>query len=141
MQFVKDFMGRIFTLENFCLRQILPRLECLGNDGTNGFTDATDHIRHGKNSGYQAIHIAAHLGARRIILLGFDMRPTSDGVLHWFGNRSYHPANPTVFQTFMIPKFPALAAELKKRAIDVVNCTPGSALTCFRTSSLEAALS
>lgn len=136
----KNFEGRVLTLENYKLREKLPKLECLKNDGATGFSDLTDRIRHGKNSGYQAMHVAAHLGARRIVMLGFDMKPGPAGRLHFFGNRSTRTTPPSVYSTFMVPKFPAFARELARRAIDVVNATPGSALDCFRTATIQEAL-
>ena len=136
----KNFKGRVLTLENYKLREKLPKLECLKNDGPKGFADEPDRIRHGKNSGYQAMHVAAHLGARRIVMLGFDMKPGDGGRLHFFGNRATRTTPPSVYSTFMVPKFPEFAVELKRRAIDVVNATPGSAIGCFRRAPIQEAL-
>ena len=62
--------GCIVTLEN---RQI-EGMHSLRSSGKTGLETA-DHsaIRTGGNSGYQAIGVAAHLGAARIVLLGYDM--------------------------------------------------------------------
>jgi hypothetical protein len=39
-------------------------------------------VHGGKNSGYQAIGLAYHMGAQRIILVGYDMQHTG-GKRHW----------------------------------------------------------
>ncbi len=52
----------------------------LRNTGEQGFDPTPGYIRTGGNSGYQAVHLAVHLGAKKIVLLGFDMKPGPDGV-------------------------------------------------------------
>ncbi len=37
----------------------------------------------------------------------------------------------------MLPNFPTLIEPLKARGVEVVNCTPGSALTCFPMGKIE----
>jgi hypothetical protein len=105
--------------------------------GKSGFEDRPDAIRTGRNSGYQALHLAAHFGARRIILLGYDMQATG-GETHFHG---YHarPMNnpgPGNFARWR-EHFAELAPELEKRGMEVINCTRETALTCFRRMSLE----
>lgn len=56
----------------------------LKNTGLHGYDQRVGCIRTGGNSGYQAVHIAAQAGAKKIILLGVDY--TDDGARsHWFG--------------------------------------------------------
>lgn len=111
-----------------------PEVDSYLSSGTEGFDDDPAYIRHGGNSGYQALHIAAHLGARRVILLGFDMKGK-----HWFGDhpRSIrkNPWNPK-----WVERFGILAKELDKRGIVVLNASPDSALACFTSVDLETAM-
>lgn len=113
----------------------------LRNDGVQGFTDDRSAIRHGNNSGYQSIHLAAHLGASKIILCGFDMRAVNDRQ-HWHGR---HPDglrdHGSSIYIGWLRSFDTLAPELKKRGIEVYNCTPQSALTCFEMMDLAEAIS
>lgn len=81
----------------------------------------------GSNSGLQGMRVALTLGATRIILLGLDMKGT-----HYFGK---HPpalknSTPGDFQR-MLRQF-----QRWKSDAEVINCSPGSALTCFKTASL-----
>lgn len=101
------------------------------------FDPRPTHLVSGGNSGYQALHLAAHLGAKKIILLGYDMR--FDGARrHWFGN---HPPKLNSRPNFVnwIRRFGQIAPILKARGIEVINCTPNSALKAFKKMSLEAA--
>ena len=59
----------------------------LEGSGESGFDERLGWLRHGKNSGYAATHLAAQLGARTIVLVGFDFRAV-DGRSHFFGD---HP--------------------------------------------------
>lgn len=108
----------------------------LMNTGNTGFDEDPSCVRTGGNSGHQAVHLAAHAGAARVLLLGFDMHGG-----HW---HKPHPAgleNPSAdsFDRW-IGRFAVLAPILATRGVDVVNCTPGSALDCFRRSTLAAEL-
>lgn len=46
------------------------------------FTRDKDKL-HGWDSGTQAVNLAYHLGAKRIVLFGFDMTPAADGKTQW----------------------------------------------------------
>jgi hypothetical protein len=109
----------------------------LRNTGVLGFDPDPGAVRTGGNSGYQAIHIAMHAQASRILLCGFNMR-SYDGADHW------HPEHPkglrrTVPELYQrwCERFEALAASATERNIDIVNVTPDSALEVFRKSTLE----
>lgn len=98
----------------------------LGNPGlrTNG------------NSGMGAINLAYLFGARRILLVGMDMKLGPKGEKH------HHPDHPKplvqglVF-TDWLHKARDLAKGLKAEKVEVINCTPGSALQCFPMGDLE----
>ena len=106
-----------------------------------GLDDRPDTVRAGQNSGYQALHLAAvNFGAARVILLGYDMQHTG-GRVHYHGR---HPAplrNPDVGDMpEWVAHFDAVAPELARRGVEVVNCTRATALTCFRRAALEEVL-
>ncbi len=105
----------------------------LSKTGKTGFDPSPENCR-GNNSGYQAIHCAVHAGAKRILLLGFDMRGT-----HWFGS---HPdAVEDGRAETMAPHFATLTAPLKELGVEVFNCSgPGSLLDCFPKRELCEAL-
>ena len=107
-------------------------VKLLHDSGTSGFDPDPANLRTGLNSGYQALHLAIHAGASRVLLLGYDMKGA-----HYFGDHPSHlqDSDPNVFARF-IAEFEKVAPIYAEMGVDVVNCTPGSALTCFRASTL-----
>ena len=109
---------------------------CLAGTGDTGLESDPQGLRTGSNSGYQAINLAVHLGAKRIILLGYDMQPV-DGRHHFHGE---HPDGvPPPYDLFIEP-FRSLVDPLKELKIDMINCTPSSALDCFPAANLGEAV-
>lgn len=108
----------------------------LRGTGDSGFDDDPRCIRTGKNSAYQALHIAIHAGAKKIILCGVDMHGAN-----WHGD---HPkplrTTKQVGYQMMIELWETIIPELNKRNIEVINCSPESALNVFPKMNLEQAL-
>lgn len=96
-----------------------------------GFSRGNDVIHYGGNSGFQALNLALHLiGWRgRIALVGFDMRMV-DGRRHFFGEHPESLRSTTKGYKKWLGSFEVAAASLPG-GVEIVNCTPGSALTCF----------
>jgi len=95
-------------------------------------------IHQGMNSGYQALNLALHFGARAVVLLGFDLRLV-DGRRHFFGD---HPGalNKRSEYRRWCAAFEEAAPFLVRAGVTVMNATPDSALTCFPAVPLEDAL-
>ena len=97
-------------------------------------------LRHGSNSGYQAINLVYHFGASKIVLLGYDMK-CSGNMTHWHGGRS-EPSGyfAGVLKRTMLPLFEHLVKPLESAGIEVLNATPDSALKCWPLVTVETAL-
>jgi len=102
-------------------------------------TDAR-YIGFGGNSGFQALNLAVHFGAARIVLLGFDMGLAADGKRHFFGEHPDRLRRDSPYPRF-IEAFDNAAPVLAALEIDVINASPRTALTCFRRQTLAEALS
>lgn len=107
--------------------------------GRSGATFSTDPriLHYGFSSGFQAVNLAILFGATRIVLIGFDMRIV-DGRAHYFGD---HP--PPLLRRTNYGAFAARFVEAAKRlppGVEIVNATPGSALTCFPMVPLDEVL-
>lgn len=88
------------------------------------------------NSGAGAIALAAFLGARRIILLGYDCQRT-DGKAHWHGDHPEGLGNAGSLADW--PRhFQRLALDLK--GVKIQNATRQTALNCFPREDLDRAL-
>lgn len=86
--------------------------------------------------GAQAINLATLFGARRVLLLGFDMKPGPAGQKHWFGSHPVPLVQDLLFDEW-IHKFKAIADDARAMGVEIVNCTPGSALPYFRGARIE----
>lgn len=99
--------------------------------GLNLFTPSSEGAF---NSGQRAIQLAAHLGAARIILLGYDC--SLEGGTHWHGDHPGMMHNPSSGEVERWhTDFAALAAELP--GVDIINGSRYTALTCFPRSTPE----
>lgn len=103
-------------------------------------TDQPAVIGSGGNSGFQALNLAVQFGATSIILIGFDMHGNSG--THWYGRNKWPGANNPQDSNYMrwLKGLNAIAPELKRRQIEVVNATPNSAVACFRMKGLDETL-
>lgn len=105
----------------------------LKKGGRLGLSDNPASLQTGGNSGYAAINLAALFGAKRILVLGLDM---TGG--HWHGKHPAGLSNPgkDTFKRW-IRLFKTLAPALTERGIEVINCSPISALEVFPKKALR----
>jgi hypothetical protein len=131
---VPDFHGLKYSIDPRAARW--PDVQILRETGQCGLETSSDGLRTGSNSGYQAINLAVHLGARRILLLGYDMR-AAQGRDHWFGS---HPDRQQPPFALFLRLFPTIVAPLAQLGVTVLNCSRSTALHCFPRVDLEDAL-
>jgi hypothetical protein len=127
---LEDFAGLRYTLDPKASRWATV----LRNTGFVGLETDPSGLRIGKNSGYQAINLAVHLGAKRIVLLGFDM----EGHDHFCGphpDQRWRP-NYREFSAY----FDTLVEPLNALGIRIINASRHTTLDCFERLSLEEAL-
>lgn len=94
----------------------------------------------GGNSGFQAVNLAAQFGAKRILLIGFDLHDRAG--VHWFGrNNGQGLTNPDE-QNFRRWReaFAGSAPVYAVHGFDVVNASSQSDMKGFRGASIERAL-
>lgn len=89
----------------------------------------------GGHSGFQAMNLAVQFGATRILLVGFDM---------WGGRRQANEAGVAKLDPRRVEEWrlalEGAAAQIASLGVEVINCSPGSALKAFPASTLAAAL-
>lgn len=101
-------------------------------------------IHHGHGSGYSLVSMAHRNGADRIVLLGYDLRyaPDYDGKnreigsapRHFFGEYPHsmqHWPSVQVHNGVHVELLHLYRSIAKQNVVEVVNCTPGSAIDCF----------
>lgn len=121
--------------ENIILIKMAPKYTA------KPFADPMRPIHAGRDSGYQAIQLAALLGASRVVLMGFDARSVGR-----YGKHNWHEGyeflgrrKPCDFEMHK-GLHDDLAVVLKAKGVDVLNCSPGSAITAYPMASIEEAL-
>lgn len=90
------------------------------------------------NSGFHCLNLAAQFGCKRIILVGFDLR--LDKGVHWHGRHS-KMNNPTPRNVERWRRaIDDAAPVLKQHGIEVLNCSPISALKNYPKVSFAEAM-
>jgi len=135
-----EFTGCKITQDKRAAAQhaVLNHIECLtmsrhtGHKLIPGLSTNPSIVHSGQNGGYQALNIAFLAGASRIILLGYDMKHI-DGKSHWFGDHPNGDRDQVKYKRW-IQNYATVAAQ--RLNVDVINCSPQSALDCFRRGDL-----
>lgn len=131
---VPEFAGLKFTYEVAAARQF--GLERVAIDRSNhAILAGGDAVGDGGNSGFQALNLAINWGAKRILLVGFDMSLAAGE--HWHGRHAAGLNNP---RQHNIKRW--LSADWSApEGVEVVNCNPESALGAYPKMSFEGACS
>lgn len=115
-----------------------PGVINLLNTGKHGLDKDPRCIRDGGNSGYAAMNLAYHLGAKKIILLGFDMK-VDKSLSHFHGGYDQLTRIPddALYKRLMLPSFETIANDLEKAKVKVYNASLESAIECFPKIRLD----
>lgn len=107
-----------------------------------GFSWQFPTVHYGHNSGYSAVNLALIMGARRIVLCGFNMGPAEDGRTHFFAEaRPRELPDNSPYREFRTAfERAAQDHELVARGIEIMNATPGTHLACFPVMTVEEAI-
>jgi hypothetical protein len=114
-----------------------PDVAILRNKGDHGLSLDPSGLCTGHNSGYQAVNLAVHLGAAKIVLLGFDMWRGPSGEQNWFGKHPNHVESP---YPLFLQSFATIVAPLKQAGVEVLNASRFTILNGFPRVPLEEAL-
>jgi hypothetical protein len=107
-------------------------------------------VHHGHGSGYTMLNLAYLMGASRIVLLGYDCKyaPDYDGrekkvgssPRHYFGEYPgalLHWPTISVKDGVHVELVGLYASVAMQNLVEIVNCTPGSAIDCFPRADIE----
>jgi hypothetical protein len=131
---VDVFAGQLWTQDQRAVDDY--GLHFIESQAAPGLCRRPGLINQGGNSAYMSLNLGVQAGARRFVLLGVDMHGS-----HWHGDHPQGLSNPApyLFATW-IKQFGVLAKDLAVDGIEVINCTPGTALHCFPEKSLQETL-
>lgn len=143
-QFLRKYIDKVLTFRNLkvtCVNQLggvsenlQTNIKRLKRDYRSGLSTKPDTIQWNHNSGAAAINFASLAGAKRILLLGFDMVVHPEGT-HWH-NLYGKQTPPNSFKRFM-RNFPKIAEDAKKLKVEILNVSPTSALDVFPKVALK----
>jgi hypothetical protein len=134
---VPEFAGLKFALQHPAAHW--PGVTVLRNAGSHGIETHPSGVTTGGNSGYQAVNVAVHLGAKRIVLVGYDMQLRADGLRHWFGEHPGALRADSPYAQF-IRAYATMVEPLRALGVTVINASRETALTCFPRQPLREAL-
>lgn len=108
--------------------------------GDQLLTERPGYLGAGGNSGFQALNLAVQFGAKKILLIGYDM--TIAHGEHWHARHPMPLSNPHPQQN--LPRWrkslDGSAGRLRALGVEVVNASPVSELKAFPKMSVEEAL-
>lgn len=110
----------------------------VGRDNKYGLHPDQNRIRWNRNSGGGAIDLAIHFGAKRIMLLGYDMKADTDGKTHFHSGLPNY-VNGMRADTFarFLKGFPFIKEDADKLGVEILNVNPDSALAIFPKVQLK----
>ncbi|MDZ4253989.1 MAG: hypothetical protein U1A72_15575 [Sulfuritalea sp.] len=132
-----EFRGQKVTIFNTGMLVADPTVFMLHNHGSDELSEKPNGVHTGSNGGYQAINIAVLAGGNPILLVAYDMR-FQQGKSH---SHNGHPLKHSESAYLgYANRFGSMLPQLKRLKVEVLNCTPGSAIKAFQFVPLEEAL-
>ena len=105
--------------------------------GKNGLCTEDMALYSGSHSGYQAINLSYHLGAKKIVLLGYDMKVKDTSHIHYFGNHPKGLRNSPNGYTKWVSHYNKLSVDANRCGLDIINCSRDTAITCFTQAIIQ----
>lgn len=143
-QIVADWPRLVVSMSPTAKRELPDKVRRVKGLGDPGFQPVrfpppgSDVILQGRSSGHTAISLAVALGACRVVMLGYDMRVV-DGKEHchaeYSGERDLRQ-----YANDFVPAFAGWNDIAIAAGVEILNATPGSAVTEFPMVDLDEVL-
>lgn len=148
---IKDYRCHKWATLDYEKVKHFPGLNYIQAKFMDGLSRDKSCIAHHHSTGPQLLNIAYHYGCKVMLLIGWDMRYpgkvdryTYNGKRHYFGEdeltKNHWPINVSGDGTMNGFIKPVLTINPEDYGIEIINCTPDSALTHFPSMSLDDAL-
>ncbi len=142
-QQLSQFPGLKVSCNSNSIRE--PWVKNFQRDGAHsrGISMRPGYVSWNSNSGAASISVAAQAGAKRIVLLGFDMKLADDDKYQHFHNVYQRGAVTDERRLRKLPfnrhlrGFDQIAADASQFGIEIINLSPNSAITQFRKTSVK----
>lgn len=148
---VASWPGHIISLSKQAKREMPDKVKRVQVAFAPGFLSGKDGVIRGNpSSGHNAIGLEIALGAKRIVLLGYDMRVVS-GREHHHDDYAGRPRDLDIYVRDFLPAFrqftngegrtiPGWNEAALSVGVEIWNATPGSALDEFKMVALDEVL-
>ena len=126
------------------------QLNCIRELNAPGLSTDPDVIHHGHGSGFSLVSMAYRMGAQRIVLLGYDLHYAPDydarshnpgsSPRHFFGEypaTMVHWPSVHVKEGVHVELLDLYQSVADQGLVEIINCTPGSSLTCFERRRID----
>jgi hypothetical protein len=133
---VANWHGCVISMSRTAKRELPDKVHRVRGEFMPAFpAKNSPSILQGRSSGHTAISLAVSLGARRIPLLGYDMCMVA-------GREHHHseysgPRDLDQYAREFVPAFKGWNANALKAGVEILNCTPGSAIVEFPFADLD----
>lgn len=129
---VPEFSGQKWTQDKEAAEKY--RINYIEGYWNEGISTDPRHIHYGWNSGFQCCNLVFLMGARRLLLLGFDMKMTA-GKRHWFGD---HPEklNKESGYNKWVDSMDGAAAGYARAGCEVINCSRETSLLQYKRAAI-----
>jgi hypothetical protein len=135
---LRSFPGRLVTCSQAAVEAPPYTLHRLRRDTPPpGFSADTRAVASQWTSSQGAMNLAAHFGARRIVMLGLDLQRAADGATHHHSPHKWpnKPGNRT--WDFQLRTLEMIVEPLRERDIEVINASPASRAPWWDKMALE----
>jgi len=105
---------------------------------SKGLSPNSRKVGWNSNSGAAAMNLGIHFGAKRLFLLGFDMKRTGKAT-HWHDGNRKHPKRLPYYRH--LKGFPIIASDAEKMGVEIFNVNLNSNIPDFPRITLKEALS
>ncbi len=128
--------AQTFTGQKYAIgRCAWPDVQVLKNTGADGLEVSPTGLKNYRNSGGAAINLAVHVGAARILLLGYDMAHGPKGRNHFHDDVCLG----SPYAQFR-KHIATMVEPLRTIGVTVINCSRHTRLECFPRVALEEAI-
>jgi hypothetical protein len=133
----KETLNKFGGLRITCCQRSkpFPGVLHLRRGKSTGIESRPGFISWNRNSGASAINVAYHLGAVRVVLIGFDMKMTGNNHNWHHYHKHTPPAN--IYQNRFLPVFAQIARDARELGLQIINATPDSEIKEFPMMKLE----
>ncbi len=135
-QIVAEWAGLVISMSRTAKCELPDKVHRVRGEFMPGFAPRGHAaILQGRSSGHTAVSLAVSLGARRVVLLGYDMRVV-DGREHHHDEYD-GPRDLDQYAAEFVPAFASWNRWARAIGIEIVNATAGSAITEFPFVDLD----